>query len=78
VAFTRGLPWSPTGRLWETQLARVEALFPMLRLRGHQVAALLFDGEQQMLAVGRAQMSSPRRLSLELRTSGMNDACSSP
>jgi ABC-type branched-subunit amino acid transport system ATPase component len=49
----------------------------MLRLRGHQVAALLFDGEQQMLAVGRAQMSSPRRLSLELRTSGMNDACSS-
>jgi branched-chain amino acid transport system ATP-binding protein len=42
------------------QLARVELLFPILRERAHQTAALLSGGEQQMLAVARALVSSPR------------------
>src|SRR5437868_14948975 len=41
-------------------LARVRALFPRLAERGPQLARTMSGGEQQMVAIGRALMSSPR------------------
>ncbi len=45
---------------FETDLARVFALFPRLRDRAGQRGGTLSGGEQQMLAIGRALMSRPR------------------
>jgi branched-chain amino acid transport system ATP-binding protein len=57
------------GDRWD--LARVYALFPRLRERRRQNAATLSGGEQQMLAIGRALMSSPRLLVLDEPTEGL-------
>ena len=46
-------------------LARIFALFPVLRERGHQRAGTLSGGEGQMLAIARALMSRPRFLMLD-------------
>src|SRR4026207_113808 len=56
-----------TGR-WS--LEQVYALFPRLRERAGNRANKLSGGEQQMLAIGRALMSTPDPLPLAPRTRG--------
>ena len=47
-------------------------LFPRLKERAGQQAGTMSGGEQQMLAVGRALMSSPRLLMLDEPTTGLS------
>ncbi len=46
-------------------------LFPILAERKHQRAGTLSGGEQQMLAIGRALMSSPRMLFIDELSLGL-------
>lgn len=57
LGFSRDLLKEP--RLQEA-LARVYALFPILKEREAQRAGTMSGGQQQMLAIGRALMASPR------------------
>ena len=52
-------------------LERVFELFPVLQDRSRQVAGTLSGGEQQMLAIGRALMSSPKLIMFDEPSLGL-------
>jgi branched-chain amino acid transport system ATP-binding protein len=52
-------------------LERVYELFAPLKARAHQLGGTLSGGEQQMLAIGRALMLSPKLLILDEATEGL-------
>jgi branched-chain amino acid transport system ATP-binding protein len=68
VAARRGAPASG-GKRWTRE--DVQAIFPRLKEREKQLAGSLSGGEQQMLAVGRALMTSPRLLLLDEPSEGL-------
>ena len=53
-------------------LDRVFQSFPRLKERRRQIAGTLSGGEQQMLAMGRAIMSSPRMIMLDEPSMGLS------
>jgi branched-chain amino acid transport system ATP-binding protein len=58
-------------KAFESKLAWVYELFPRLQERSSQQARTMSGGEQQMLAIGRGLMSSPRLLILDEPSIGL-------
>ena len=55
----------------QKNLESVYELFPVLKARSKQISGTLSGGEQQMLAIGRALMSSPRLLCIDEPSTGL-------
>ena len=55
----------------QKNLENVYQLFPVLKERPNQISGTLSGGEQQMLAVGRALMSSPKLLCIDEPSTGL-------
>jgi branched-chain amino acid transport system ATP-binding protein len=56
------------------KLAEVYELFPRLRERRTQIVSQMSGGEQQMVAIGRALMSSPRLIAFDELSLGLSPA----
>jgi branched-chain amino acid transport system ATP-binding protein len=64
------LPKARTG--FDESLERVFSLFPVLKERANGKAGLLSGGEQQMLAIGRAVMASPKVVMIDEASLGLS------
>lgn len=63
--------------LMHTEIERIYDLFPALRQARHLPAGALSGGQQQMVAIGRALMGSPRILILDEPSMGLSPKVSS-
>ena len=57
---------------FEEKLEEMYSHFPRLKERANQIAGTLSGGEQQMLAMSRAMMSSPKLLLLDEPSMGLS------